>query len=134
MFCIDASVILSAARGTEPHSRVSQRFLEELKGTDQKAFLPEIIIPEIASGLMRATKDASFMGAFVAALRDIPHFSFVPIDATMASAAVRVIAETSLRDADALYVALAWEYGLTLVTLDREQLTRAKRIIDAREP
>ena len=134
MYCIDASVILSAARGTEAHSQESQRFLDELKQGQQKVFLPEIVFPEIASGIMRATKNTPFARAFVAALRDIPNFSFVPVDRTMSIAAVEVIMRTALRGADALYVALAWEYSLTLVTLDNEQLKKGHLLVSVRTP
>jgi len=134
MFCLDASVILSAARGSEIHSERSRTLLEFIRKEEAKVFLPEIIIPEIASGLMRATKSAVFSDKFVTALRAIPNFTFVPVDSLISNLAVRVIRETALRSADAIYVALSWDYGLTLVTLDKEQFNKGKKLITVREP
>lgn len=134
MYCIDASVILSAARGTESASKRSRLFLDALKVNQEKVFLPHIALPEIASGLMRATGDAPFTASFVEALRDVPNFSFVAVDSDLSNTAVHVILKTSLRGADALYVALTLEYGLTLITLDREQLKRGADLVSVREP
>lgn len=134
MFCIDASVIISAARGGEPHSDRSKAFLDDVRRDQLKAFLPEIAIVEVASGLFRATKDAAFSTAFVQSLRAIPNFSFVVMDSRLTDRAVEVIGQTGLRSADALYVALAFDYGLTLITLDREQRTKSRSLISVREP
>src|SRR5687768_12563208 len=107
MYCIDASVLLSAARGTEKYSEQSKNFLDTIRQKQQKIFLPEIVLPEIASGLIRATKDESFTQSLVDSLKDIPNFSFVPVDGKLSDIAVEVIIKTHLRGADAIYVALA---------------------------
>ena len=134
MYCIDASVILSAIRPKELFSDKSQAFLNSLKKDELKVFCPEIIIPEIASGLFRATKNAQASYDFSLAMRDLPNFSFVAVDARLADLAVWIIAETGLRGADAIYVALAYDYQLELITLDKEQLQKGKKIIKTRMP
>ncbi len=134
MFCVDASVIISAARGGEPFSDQSKEFLDAMRRDRLKAFLPEIAIAEVASGLLRATKNAPFSAAFAQSLRMIPNFSFVAIDSRLTDRAVEIIGRTGLRSADAFYVALAFDYGLTLITLDREQRTKSRDLISAREP
>jgi predicted nucleic acid-binding protein len=134
MFCVDASVILSAARGTETHSPQSKRFFATVAREGQKLFLPEIVLPAIASGLMRATGNASLTRDFVDALRGLPNVSLVPVDHRLSMRAVNVILHTSLKSADALYVALAFEYSLPLITLDREQLRRGGKLVMTREP
>jgi predicted nucleic acid-binding protein len=116
MFCIDASVILSAARGTESHSAQSKQFLETVAREGHKLFLPESVLPEIASGLMRATHNESVTRDFIDALRGLPNVSLVPVDHKLSMRAVNVILATSLKSADALYVALAFEYSLPLIT------------------
>jgi predicted nucleic acid-binding protein len=58
MFCIDASVIISAASPKEPYFSQSKDFLAQIREKDLKVFLPEIIIPEITSGLFRAIGDS----------------------------------------------------------------------------
>ena len=134
MFCIDASVIISAAHDTEIYSEASQEFLSRLREEKLKAFLPELVMPEIASGLLRATKNVKFAYEFVDSLRAIPNFAFVPLDRTLSDAAVNVIIATGLKGADAVYVALALNYNLTLVTLDKDQLLRSRNLIAVRKP
>ncbi len=134
MYCIDASVILSAIRPKELPSAKSQDFLNSLKQEGLKIFCPEIIIPEIASGLFRATKDAQVSHDFSLAIRDLPNFSFVAVDSRLADLAVWIITETGLRGADAIYVALAYDYQLELITLDKEQLQKGRKIIKTRTP
>ncbi len=134
MFCIDASVIISAARGGEHFSDRSKAFLDMIRRDRLKAFLPEIAIAEVASGLFRATHNASFSTAFAQSLRTIPNFSFVAMDSHLTDRAVEVIGHTGLRSADALYVALAFDYGLTLITLDREQMRKSRDIVSVKEP
>lgn len=134
MLCIDASVIISAARGGEPSSDRSRTFLDTMRRDRLKAFLPEILITEVTSGLFRATKNAPFSVAFARSLRTIPNFSFVTMDSRLTDRAVEIIGQTGLRSADALYAALAFDYGLTLITLDREQLTKSRALISTKEP
>lgn len=134
MFCLDASVIISAARTGEPASDRSGSFFNKLKEQGAKVFLPEIAVTEVAAGFSRATKRPDFSLAFARDLRGLPNFSFVAVDARLADLAAAIAVETGLRSSDAIYVALAYDYHLTLVTLDRDQLSKARTLIDIQEP
>ena len=134
MFCIDASVILSAVKNTELHLLQSKKFLAGVIQDAQKVFLPEIVLPEVTSGFVRATGNEVLISQFVENLRSIPHFSFVAVDSTLSNLTVNVILQTHLRASDAVYVALAYEYNLTLVTLDDEQLTKGSILVPTRRP
>lgn len=134
MFCIDASVIISAALERERYSERSKAFLDRVRREQFKVFLPEITISEVASGLMRATGQAQFVLEFVHSLRNIPNFTFVPVDSRIIDLAVEMIVKTGLRGADAIYVALAFEYHLTLITLDHDHLLKAGKVIQVQLP
>lgn len=134
MYCLDASVIINAQRPTEPHAQASRAFFEIIKREQHKVFLPEIAIPEITAGLYRGTKDPELAYEFAMALRDLPNLSFVSVDRGLADLAARLIRETGLRGADAIYLALAQDYGLALVTLDKDQLQHGKRFVVVRRP
>jgi predicted nucleic acid-binding protein len=112
----------------------SKQFFATVAREGQKLFLPEIVLPEIASGLMRATANESLTRDFIDALRGLPNVSLVPVDRKLSMRAVNVILATSLKSADALYVALAFEYSLPLITLDQEQLRRGGKLVVTREP
>ena len=96
--------------------------------------MPEIVISEVAAGLFRATKRADFAYGFARDLRSLPNFSFVAVDARLADLSAEIAVRTGLRSADAIYVALAYDYHLTLITLDREQLIKSRSLISVKEP
>jgi predicted nucleic acid-binding protein len=56
------------------------------------------------------------------------------VDHDLAQAAARLAADHALRGADAVYMALALELSLPLITLDNEQLTRSSGVITASKP
>lgn len=99
-----------------------------------KVFFPEIIVPEITSGILRATMDENFAFQFTNNLRSISNFLFVPGDSKLANLASWIICKTGLQSADAIYVALALDYNLELITLDKEQLEKGKKLIGVRRP
>lgn len=134
MYCVDASVIISAARLIEPYSERSKAFLDGIRAKHSKVFLPEILLLEVAAALIRATKDARFSFQFSRSLRRIEYFSFVPIDSRLTDSALKIIVDTGLRGPDAIYVALAVEYGLTLITLDEEQTEKGKKFANVQKP
>jgi len=87
MYCIDASVIINSVMEKEPYFSQSKAFLDTVREKRIKIFLPEIVIPEITSGILRATKDENFAFQFATGLRTISNFSFVPIDTKLANLA-----------------------------------------------
>ncbi len=113
MFCVDASIFLSAAHGNEIASERSKKFLEALQLEETKIFIPEIVIVEIASWLFRATKEATRVNELIEALRATPNLTFVPISGQLIDLAVDIVIKTGLKAADAIYVALAYA-ALTL--------------------
>jgi len=134
MYCIDASVIVNSLMEKESYCSQSKAFLNMVQEKGIRIFLPEIVIPEITSGIFRATKDENFTFQFTKNLRSILNFSFVSVDSRLADLASWVICKTGLKGADAIYVALAFDYNLELITLDKEQLEKAEKLIKVRRP
>lgn len=132
--CLDASVLVSAAHGAEPFSFDSKRLLQRIQKEKVKVFLPELAVPEIVSAVMRGTRNKTLAEELAASLRLVPNFSFVSLDRTLADAAVRVITATGLKSADAVYVALALLYHVPLVTLDKEQLEKGRKLVPVQKP
>lgn len=134
MFSLDASVIISAASPKEPYFYKSKGFLTQIRERDLKVFLPEIIIPEVTSGLLRAIGDSKIVYELALSFRSIPNFSFVTVDSRLANLASWVICQTGLKASDAIYVALAFDYNLELITLDKQQLEKGKKLVKVRKP
>ena len=58
----------------------------------------------------------------------------VPLDGALADVAARLAAASRLRGADAVYAAVAQQYGTTLITLDRQQLERLPPVVRTARP
>jgi predicted nucleic acid-binding protein len=58
----------------------------------------------------------------------------VPIDTVLIQAAVEVATDLQLRAGDAIYVALAHQLNIPLVSWDREQLQRAESLVSTYTP
>lgn len=134
MYCIDASVIVNSQLEREPHHNQSKAFLIMVEEKNLRVFLPEIVIPEITSGILRATMDEDFAFQFVNNLRSISNFLFVPVDSKLANLASWIICKTGLKGADAIYIALAFNYNLELISLDNDQLEKGKKLIRVQRP
>jgi predicted nucleic acid-binding protein len=62
--------------------------------------------------------------ALAALVRDWPNQTLVPLDGALMDRATDLAASSRLRGADAVYAAVAQQFGTTLITLDRQQLER----------
>ena len=67
-------------------------------------------------------------------LREVPNFTFIPIDAELSNLACKFAAENKLRSCDAIYVAVSCMFNSRLITLDDKQRERASNVIEALTP
>jgi len=134
MFTIDASVHISALNPGEADSAASQAFLVLVQRQQLSLFCPTLLLVEVAAAVARAVGDADRAAALAAALRGLPNQTLVPLDEALADRAVALAARGRLRGADAVYAAVAQQYGTTLVTLDRQQLERLPPAVRTARP
>jgi predicted nucleic acid-binding protein len=79
-------------------------------------------------------EDPSRAVALAATLRGLSNQTLVPLDDALADVATDLAANSRLRGADAVYAAVARQYGTTLVTLDRQQLERLPPTVKTARP
>ncbi len=72
--------------------------------------------------------------ALAAALRGWPNQTLVPLDEALADRAANLAATAGLRGADAIYAAVAQQYGTMLVTFDRQQLGWLSSVVQTARP
>jgi len=108
--------------------------MEKIREKGITILVPEIVLPEISSAIARGSNNSEKALEFVKELKQIPNIVFVPIDRELADEAARFAAEYRLRGCDAIYVAVASMFSVKLISLDEQQLVRAKDCIDASTP
>ena len=134
MYTVDASVHVSALNPAEADSASSRAFLALVQREQIPLFCPTLLLVEVAAAVARALGDAGRAVALATALRGWPNQALVPLDEGVAVRAVDLAATAQLRGADAVYAAVAQQYGTTLVTLDRQQLERLQPLVRTARP
>ena len=133
-FTVDASVFLNAFNPQEPRHDESHRLLAHLQAEAIPIVVPTLLLPEVAGTIARGRQDSVLALEFARAISRLPHLVLVALDAALGRRALAVAAEHRLRGSDAVYAAVAMQFGSTLVTLDREQRERVAKVVPARWP
>lgn len=134
MFTIDASVWVNSFDQREPGHEQSRQLLERLGQAQSLIFLPHLVFVEVAGAISRTRQNPLQAQAFVKTMRQLPNVTCIPLDSSLSEQASTLAAQHGLRGADAIYAAVALEYGCTLISLDHEHLTRLIGIIPVHPP
>jgi predicted nucleic acid-binding protein len=70
----------------------------------------------------------------MAFLRTSPLFELIPVTEALAVRAAEIAASERIRGCDSIYVALAAQFEMDLVTFDGQQLERGAAIVVTRTP
>lgn len=132
-YVLDASVAVAALRDTEPSHSAALKHCLPLFGGRDSIVVPVLFDIEVASALVRRGIASDSVTRFFE--RHFVQRTLVTIGPRAIRAARRIVDQTRLRAADALYVWVAQHEGLPLVTLDQEVLSRARLVgVDATPP
>lgn len=131
---VDASVIVSALLPHEPYFESSKGFLRHCVDRDELILIPALALAEVAGPIARRTNNTALGQRSVAFLLGLPTLRIVSIDDTLGTLAAKIAAEQRLKGADAVYVAIAKQLQLTLVSWDQEQITRSTQDVSVQTP
>lgn len=134
MFTIDASVYINALNPKEAGSADSQAFLSHVHQQAISIFSPTLLLVELAATVARVFDDSQRGTAFARSVHQLPGHTWLVLDENLAATALDLAARHRLRGADAVYAAVARQKGSSLVTLDRQQLTRLSPTVSAKRP
>jgi predicted nucleic acid-binding protein len=134
MFTLDTSVYINALNPAEEGSSESELFLERVFQRPWPVFSPTLLLVEIAAAIARVFDNAGQGLAMAQATRGLPGQIWVPLEESLADEAAQIGAEHRLRSADAVYAAVAYVYGTTLVTRDHQQLDRLRPVLSVLTP
>ena len=124
MLTIDANIFVSARMRTEINHFVSDQFLNRIVAAATVIYCPTLILPETAAAIIRSTGRISLANGAMSQIVNFPYLTLIDLTVDRARQAADIAITCRLRGADAVYAAVAQEYGTTLITWDQELLTR----------
>jgi len=133
-YTLDASVVMNAFNPAEAGHAISLQLQTVIQSRAIPVIVPTLLLTEVAATIGRVLGDTPAARSFVIRLSQLPYIRFASLTRPLALTAANLAAEYRLRGADAVYVAVARQFGTTLVTLDEQQRTRAATSITVRTP
>jgi len=131
---VDASVCGAFFNARELQHVPSRIWFREATKGDEQVVAPVILLAEVAAALGRGLGDAGLAESAVGVMRSRRWVQLFPVTQALATRAAKIAAEQKIRGCDAIYVALAQQLGMELVTLDGDQLDRGAAVVRTRTP
>jgi len=131
---VDASVWVSRLVSADVHHPLSQTWLETFVGNGGQCVAPVLLLAEVAGSISGRTREGRLGQAAMQMLLRMPALRIVHVERRLGMSAAQLAADLGLRGADAVYVALAQQLAVPLITWDQEQLDRTGSVISARWP
>lgn len=131
---IDSSVFVAAFRASEAQHAGSRAFLGQAPSVETELFAPVLVFPECAGAIARPLNDPDKAREMLTVIERLTCFRAVPISHALAERAADIAVRCRLRGSDAVYVALAQELNLAVITWDREMLERGAAVVPTRTP
>jgi predicted nucleic acid-binding protein len=134
MIVTDASVWVSHLVAGDAHHASSRRWLTRIVREGIVIAAPGLLLAEVAGAVARRTNDPGLGHWALEHVLSTPDLRLVHSDPTLSMAAARLAADRRVRGADALYIAVAQQLNIPLISWDREQIDRASKIVQSFSP
>ena len=131
---VDASVWVSRMVPGDIHHQRCRAWFEAQTADGDFMVSPVLLPPELAGAISRRTGRPGLAQRAVELLQQHSSLRLVSVDPQLVKLAAQLAADHALRGADAVYAATAQQLGLSLVTLDGEQLERAQAVVSTLTP
>lgn len=134
LLVVDASVWISNLLAHDSNHTSAVTWVDNHLRGGGRLVAPIMLVLETAGAVVRIAQDKRLARQVVGHLYLLPHLQLVPINQVLIDDAADIAITFGLRGPDALYVAVAKQLGIPLVTFDQEQLTRPASIITTISP
>lgn len=134
MVVVDASVWVSWLRLSDANHHASRLWIKQYITKAGILIAPTLLPIEVAAAISRQTGQIEQARLAIQNLYALSSMRLVPVDLALVQTAVDTAIDLRLRGADATYVAVAHQFGIPLISWDREQLERASRFISTYTP
>ena len=130
---VDASVWVARLIAQDAFHELSLLWLVAQRDKGVQFVAPTLLLVEVAAAISRRTGDSGLASKAAEAIENLPDLRLVEMDQSVVKTAVHAGADLGVRGADAIYIAIAQQLSLPLVTLDKDQRHRASRVIETWE-
>src|SRR5262245_43156447 len=134
MTVVDASAWISDLVWEDEHHQETRSWFRSRPLRPEQFAAPTLLLVEIAGALARRSGRPETALKLVARLQATAALRLHPFDETRRDEYVRLAAALRMRAPDVLYVALARDLGVPLVSWDRQQRERAASIVTVLTP
>ena len=136
MAVIDASVWVSRFLPTDLAHERSKKWFAEAAEKQLSLYVPAVVLPEVAAAVARSidgpTGDDLANEALAVLLAS--GVKVMDVSTTLATKAAQIASQCRVRGCDAVYLALAEQLGVPLVTLDKQQNERGSAVVQTMMP
>jgi predicted nucleic acid-binding protein len=129
MMVVDASVWVGWLLSRDAHHASCRSWLEQQALAGTELAIPSVAAVEIAGAVARRVRAAPLGRVACARVLSFPRLRIYDLPFGRAMAAVDLADATHMRGADLIYVQLAAELNVALITLDREQAERGAAVV-----
>ncbi|MCP5099073.1 MAG: type II toxin-antitoxin system VapC family toxin [Chloroflexi bacterium] len=134
MIVIDASVWVSFLVQQDANHKATQPWLTKTITNKAAIAAPIVLLAEVGGAISRRLGKADIGERTINQLLAIPSLRLVSIGHALGIQAAQIAANHQLRGADALYVAVASQLNIPLVSWDKEHLQRVSGLITTYTP
>jgi predicted nucleic acid-binding protein len=128
-FVLDASVWVARLVTQDEFHQAVKEWMAFQRQEDGQFVSPSLLLAEVAGAISRRT-NASFGRRALHQLNILPGLRIVDMNNALIHAAADLAANLGLRGADSVYVAVAMQLEIPLLTFDVEQKERASTAIE----
>jgi predicted nucleic acid-binding protein len=131
---VDASVWISNLLVQDRNHTSAVTWINNHLASGGRLVAPVMLTLETAGAVTRISQNHRLAHQIIRNMYVLPSLQLVPIDQFLLDEAVDIAITFRLKGPDALYVAVAKQLGIPLVTFDQEQLTRPAGVITTISP
>lgn len=128
-FILDASVWVARLIPQDEFHLLTKEWMSAQRALDGQFVSPSLLLAEVAGAVSRCTV-ASLAHRAIQELQRLPGLRLVEMNDALIEEAAGLAADLGLRGADSVYVALAKQLGVPLLTFDVDQKERAKTTVE----
>jgi predicted nucleic acid-binding protein len=131
---VDTNIFVSSLDPKDIFHAECHPILEKILNLEIEALCPTLVLVEATCILGRRTKSETLAVAIYKNLAQLPSINWLDITLEVAERASMLGAKTGLRGGDAIVLQVAEQYGIPLLTKDKEMKNKAPKGILIFEP